>query len=45
MGRLITSDGGPLKRLADYIVYCGRCFEEFERTATGATVCPNGCPP
>lgn len=45
MGRLITPDGSPVKRESDYRFFCGYCLAEFERTATGATVCPNGCPP
>lgn len=28
-----------------FLVYCGRCLAELERAETGATVCPNGCPP
>jgi hypothetical protein len=45
MGRLIAADGGIPKRAADYASYCGRCLEQLERTQTGATECPNGCPP
>jgi hypothetical protein len=45
MGRLIAPDGGIPKRAADYATFCGYCLEQLERTQTGATVCPNGCPP
>jgi hypothetical protein len=45
MGRLIASDGGLPKRLADYRAFCGYCLRQLEQTAGGATRCSNGCPP
>ena len=42
---LRTRDGGLPKRLADYAFFCGYCFERLAQTPTGATECPNGCPP
>lgn len=45
MTLLRAADGGLPKRAADYAAFCGYCLEQLERTETGSTTCPNGCPP
>lgn len=37
--------GGIPKRESDFALFCGYCLERLTKTETGATVCPNGCPP